>query len=67
MMSEAVAQRQAYTHSLHPLSQPAAVDTSVSLVRLQQGEQAVTGVHTVFWYPLGSVQLPHHIDATDAQ
>lgn len=34
------------------------------LVRWQQSEQAVAVVGTIFKYPLGSVQEPHHTDIT---
>ncbi len=45
----------------------AAVDTSLSLFRLQQGEQAVAGVGIVFQHPLGSMQGHYLTDITDAQ
>lgn len=41
-------------------------DTSVSLARWQQGEQAAAGVRTVFWYPLGSSQTSHLTDISDS-
>lgn len=40
--------------------------TSVSLARWQQGEQDEAVVGIVFYYPLGSAQVPHLTDITDA-
>lgn len=42
-------------------------DTSVSLVRCQQGEQAVAGVGMSFLILFGSVQAPYLTDITDSR
>lgn len=42
-----------------------AADTSVRLVRRQQGERAVLGVGVVFECPLGSAQPPYLPDICD--
>ena len=41
-------------------------DTSVSLVRWQQGEQTAAGVGVISYYSLGSVQTSHFTDDNDA-